>query len=536
MALDFTKPATSDNYSSGFVPNIQANQVALAQMLDSGVVSITGTPPTYAKRINRTSGLFEEYSGSSWGVFSMGYTRKAGDAMSGGIEFIPVNQLVANGTNGSLQVGFLSSAITSTTDAFLFWAGSAQPLVSAFGGSNGSVVLAARNVSGAAVVLATGGANRVIVNSGGDVGVGGAPTAKFDVIGAQMNLRNSAGLAALGEFAGNGNTAGSASLAVGQDGSGVAYLLNRAASALLIGTSGATRIHVAAGGDVGVGGSPNSYGAGYTSLTLNNSTAGVLDFNVSAVRQGSLFANASECRLSSVTAIPLTFFTSNVERLRLDAASGHVTPGANNAQTLGSTGLRWSTVNSVLGNYSGALTALSFDSAASTDLLLRPAGTLRATLTAAGLLQLPAGNVNGGLQLPNAANSSASVLDWYEEGTFSPTATGSSVAGTTSYGVQQGRFVRIGRLVWVYINLEWGTHTGSGDVRINGLPYAAALYQGSMRAVPGATGLTFDAWRGDVSIGQTYITLRGNNQNSGSNSTRAVVNNDQWEITGFYEV
>ena len=66
MAIDFTKPATSDNYLTAFVPNILANQTALAQMLDSSLTTITGTPPTGAKRYNRTSSALEEWNGTAW--------------------------------------------------------------------------------------------------------------------------------------------------------------------------------------------------------------------------------------------------------------------------------------------------------------------------------------------------------------------------------------------------------------------------------------------------------------------------------------
>jgi hypothetical protein len=67
MAFNQSKPATTDNYVSEFTQNIQANFVALALMLDSNFASISGSPPTYAKRYNRTSKFFEEYSGTAWG-------------------------------------------------------------------------------------------------------------------------------------------------------------------------------------------------------------------------------------------------------------------------------------------------------------------------------------------------------------------------------------------------------------------------------------------------------------------------------------
>lgn len=72
MALDFSKPATTDNYSTQFVPNIQANQTALAQWLDSSVVSITGTIPVNAKRYNGTTGALEWWNGSSWATLPLG--------------------------------------------------------------------------------------------------------------------------------------------------------------------------------------------------------------------------------------------------------------------------------------------------------------------------------------------------------------------------------------------------------------------------------------------------------------------------------
>lgn len=70
MAIDFTKPTTTDNYSTAFTQNIQGNQNALAQWLDSTNTTITGTPPTFAKRFNRTTGLIEEYSGSAWATLT----------------------------------------------------------------------------------------------------------------------------------------------------------------------------------------------------------------------------------------------------------------------------------------------------------------------------------------------------------------------------------------------------------------------------------------------------------------------------------
>ena len=63
--------------------------------------------------------------------------------------------LALGGSGSNLQVGFLSGTVTSTTDAYVSWAGgSSTPLNPS--AVNGSLVLAARNTAGAEVVLAAG--------------------------------------------------------------------------------------------------------------------------------------------------------------------------------------------------------------------------------------------------------------------------------------------------------------------------------------------------------------------------------------------
>jgi len=81
-AIDFNKPATTDNYSTGFVPLLQANLQALGMMLDSALCTYTNLP-TGTKRINSSTGLLEQYNGSTWAAMAMGYVLKAGDTMTG---------------------------------------------------------------------------------------------------------------------------------------------------------------------------------------------------------------------------------------------------------------------------------------------------------------------------------------------------------------------------------------------------------------------------------------------------------------------
>lgn len=69
---------------------------------------------------------------------------------------------------------------------------------------------------------------------------------------------------------------------------------------------------------------------------------------------------------------------------------------------------------------------------------------------------------------------SGSALNTYVGLTsFTPTIAGATVAGTATYVQQLGRYARIGNMVYVGVVLQWSATTGSGRMRINGLPYTA---------------------------------------------------------------
>tara|TARA_R110000744_G_C19323784_1_gene557891 strand:+ start:34 stop:1632 length:1599 start_codon:yes stop_codon:yes gene_type:complete len=76
-----------------------------------------------------------------------------------------------------------------------------------------------------------------------------------------------------------------------------------------------------------------------------------------------------------------------------------------------------------------------------------------------------------GIQFPTGAGISSSLFDDYEEGAFTPTIIGTSSAGTGSYSAQVATYTKIGNRVSFDINLTWTGHTGTGSLRIAGLPY-----------------------------------------------------------------
>jgi hypothetical protein len=68
---------------------------------------------------------------------------------------------------------------------------------------------------------------------------------------------------------------------------------------------------------------------------------------------------------------------------------------------------------------------------------------------------------------------SSNLLDDYEEGSFTPTVSGSTSAGTGTYSIQVGRYTKIGDLVHVQAFLSWSAHTGTGNLRLTDLPFLA---------------------------------------------------------------
>ena len=79
--------------------------------------------------------------------------------------------------------------------------------------------------------------------------------------------------------------------------------------------------------------------------------------------------------------------------------------------------------------------------------------------------------VTNGIQFGNVANAGSTVLDWYEEGTFTPVIIGGTTAGVGTYAHSNGNFVRVGNVVTFRLRTTWTAHTGSGTTMMTGLPY-----------------------------------------------------------------
>jgi hypothetical protein len=131
-------------------------------------------------------------------------------------------------------------------------------------------------------------------------------------------------------------------------------------------------------------------------------------------------------------------------------------------------------------------------------------------------------NSGTGITFPatQSASSNANTLDDYEEGTWTPTYYGSTSTGTTTYTTQSGIYTKVGRVVTATFNLLVTNATGTGDIRIGGLPFASdsSAANQTMSAIA-ADSLT---WTGDylvlyvqngTSIGRIYRVTAGSGLN-----------------------
>ena len=86
-----------------------------------------------------------------------------------------------------------------------------------------------------------------------------------------------------------------------------------------------------------------------------------------------------------------------------------------------------------------------------------------------------------------AAGMTSQLLNWYEEGTWTPTILGDSSAGSYSYDATRtaGKYTRIGKtvLLWAVIRPNVITVAGTGSLCIGGLPFpAASRYASNMNS------------------------------------------------------
>jgi len=165
------------------------------------------------------------------------------------------------------------------------------------------------------------------------------------------------------------------------------------------------------------------------------------------------------------------------------------------------------------------------------------------TLNTNGVLVLQGASTsaNGvGIAFPatQSASSNANTLDDYEEGTWTPVMSGSTTAGTGTYGGQAGAYRKIGSVVYYSLDMSWTAHTGTGDMILSGLPFTSnsTYCAGALRA---STGLALSASHYPqvfVNINATTFSWEQFPVGGGFQSNIAMDTSAAIMVTGFYFV
>lgn len=137
------------------------------------------------------------------------------------------------------------------------------------------------------------------------------------------------------------------------------------------------------------------------------------------------------------------------------------------------------------------------------------------------------GRVNSttGATFGNTAQSGANILDWYERGDGGPpSAVGSTTAGApAAYTVRRSKFKRDGDRVTGSISLAWNGHTGTGNLSISPLPYAAHALDGDCAVSVYVNGLVVGAGQQlQAFISGTSINLARNETATGAHSLQPI--------------
>ena len=96
-------------------------------------------------------------------------------------------------------------------------------------------------------------------------------------------------------------------------------------------------------------------------------------------------------------------------------------------------------------------------------------------------------------------------------GTWTPTMIGQATAGTTTYTLQSGIYVKIGRLVYVVGHMNISGATGTGRVLLGGFPFA---FTGLTSRPEGICVLNSTTWSWQVGRGNLKLFTRPTETNS----------------------
>lgn len=195
----------------------------------------------------------------------------------------------------------------------------------------------------------------------------------------------------------------------------------------------------------------------------------------------------------------------------------------------------------IIGGYSSATNYAYINGAAATASVsiigkqtYNTTGVVRVSMTVDGT------QISNGIQFPatQVPSSNANTLDDYEEGTFTPTIVGVTTPGVGTYTVQIGRYTKIGREVFFDLEVAVSAHTGTGAMRVAGLPFTAnSVAFAAVSAYPNNVTLTAGNVISPLLVaGQSYISVNQTPTGGGSATNVAIDTSCDLIISGRYSV
>lgn len=151
-----------------------------------------------------------------------------------------------------------------------------------------------------------------------------------------------------------------------------------------------------------------------------------------------------------------------------------------------------------------------------------------------------------GRSFGNILDPNPNVLDWYEEGDFTPYFTGTAGAGSLgAYAIAEGRFTRLGNTVNFSLTIRPGAITSppSGNLLIGGMPYPAVNGQNQGASVGDCSFVTLPGSAtqigANVLAAATAISLTGITPGAATSAINAATlsaNQTTFSISGSYHV
>jgi hypothetical protein len=132
------------------------------------------------------------------------------------------------------------------------------------------------------------------------------------------------------------------------------------------------------------------------------------------------------------------------------------------------------------------------------------------------------------------------LLADYEEGTFVPEIVGTVTAGVGTYQYQLGRYTKIGNRVYFNIYIQWNAHTGSGFMKVAGLPFTSQNTNPNYHAVTigqiGNIAQTANTWaQASIYHNATRIDLWEIPVGGGTNGQIGIDTAGNMTLSGFYQ-